>query len=300
MRFSPDNVMKIYLLCDGGLGNQLFEYAFGRALSLRTGGEIVLDTWEIRRGRSRPLQLGHFNIKARFTTPFENAICRLVDSERLRVPNRILRMIAPGLLPTVVRQKHHEFNPKVFANKGSLFLDGWWQSELYFRDHREVILSDLSFREPPNDANQKWIDQIHTTNSVCVHVRRGDYVSDPYILENVGLCGLDYYRAALDLIRSRISSPTFFVFSDDPEWTRQNLPVPEPRHFVTHNYGISDWEDLRLMSACKHYVIANSTFSWWGAWLSTNPEKIVIAPKRWFAATNFSTKDVIPTDWITL
>jgi tellurite resistance-related uncharacterized protein len=292
--------MKIFLLCDGGLGNQFFEYAFGRALSVRTGGELILDDWEVRGGRSRPLQLHHFNTKARFTNRFENIMCRLVDSKRLRIPARILQTIAPGLLPTVVRRKKHGFDPEVFEIKGSVFLDGWWQSELYFRDHRELILSELSFREPPNTVNQQWLDQIHATEAVCVHVRRGDYVSDPYILENVGLCGMEYYQAALDLIRQRVSSPTFFVFSDDPAWTRQNLPVPEPHHFISHNCGVSDWEDLRLMSACKHFVIANSTFSWWGAWLCTHSQKTVIAPKRWFAAARLSTKDVLPEDWITL
>ena len=135
---------------------------------------------------------------------------------------------------------------------------------------------------------------------MCVHVRRGDYVTDPFILENVGLCGLEYYQSALDLIRRQVSSPTFFVFSDDPDWTRQNLPVPEPRHFISHNCGVSDHEDLRLMSACKHFVIANSTFSWWGAWLSTHSQKIVIAPKRWFVSAKYPTTDVIPTAWTTL
>ena len=152
--------MKIFVLIDGGLGNQLFEYSFGRALSIRTGGEVVLDPWKCRGGRDRPVELHHFNIQARFTTKAENVICRLVDSQRLRIPGRFLRAIAPGTLPTVVRQKQHGFDPKIFEQTGSLFLDGWWQSELYFRDHRESILSDLSFRQPPNTVNQQWLDQI--------------------------------------------------------------------------------------------------------------------------------------------
>jgi len=292
--------MKIFVLCDGGLGNQLFEYSFGRALSIRTGGELILDPWKSRGGRDRPVQLGHFNINARFPTKFENAVCRLVESQRLRVPRAILRRIAPGMLPAHVRQKKHVFDPSVLENRGSVFLDGWWQSELYFRDHREAILSELSFRKPPNPENKQWLEQIRSTNAVCVHVRRGDYVTDPFVLKNFGLCGLDYYASALDLIRQRVESPTYFVFSNDPEWTRQNLPIPKPRHFISHNCKVSDWEDLRLMSACKHFVIANSTFSWWGAWLSTNPEKTVIAPKRWFTAENASAQDIIPENWITL
>jgi hypothetical protein len=289
---------KIFLLCDGGLGNQLFEYAFGRTLALRSGGELVLDPWEVTSGRSRPLELHRFNIKARLVNRVEHILCRLVDSQRLSSASRLIRKIAPGLLPKVVRKKKHGFDPRLLEQEGSLFLDGWWQSELYFRDHRQAILSELSFRTPPSAENQKWLERIAACNAVCVHVRRGDYVSDPFALKNFGLCGLDYYKAAIALIQQRVPDPTYFIFSDDPEWTRQNLPVPEPRHFITHNCNIADYEDLRLMSACSHFVIANSTFSWWGAWLSTHPGKIVVAPQRWFVNESVSSQDIIPESWI--
>jgi hypothetical protein len=290
--------MKIYVLCDGGLGNQLFEYACARALAIKTGGEVVLDPWRSRRGRTRPLELQHFNIKARFTTGFETLICRLVDASRLRPVAKIARKIVPGMIPTVVRQKKNDYIPEIFEVPGPLFLDGWFQSELYFRDHREQLLPELTFRDPPDAINQEWLEKIRACNAVSVHVRRGDYVSDPFIATGIGTCSLEYYQAAIDLIRQRVENPTFFVFSDDPEWTRRNLPVPEPRHFISHNCGKCDREDMRLMSACKHFIIANSTFSWWGAWLATNAEKIVIAPKRWFANPKYSEKDVVPTAWI--
>jgi len=289
--------IKIFVHCDGGLGNQLFEYAFGRSLSIRTGGELIIDTWRSLRGRSRPFQLDHFNIKARLPTKFENIICRLVDSPRLRAASRMIRRIAPGSLPTVVRQRQHGFDPKVFEYPGSVFLDGWWQSELYFHQHRDVILSELKLRDPPTETNLKSLDQIRNSTAVCVHVRRGDYVTDPFIFNRIGVCGLEYYQSAINLIGQRVASPTFFVFSDDPEWTRQNLPVPEPRHFISHNCGVSDWEDLRLMSACRHFIIANSTFSWWGAWLCAHSQKFVIAPERWFANSRSSTKDIVPREW---
>jgi tellurite resistance-related uncharacterized protein len=290
--------MKIFVLFDGGLGNQLFEYACGRALALRGGGELVIDPWECRAGRSRPLELHHFNIKARSTTAWENALCRLVDSQRLEIPRKMLQALAPGLLPTVVRQREHGFDPAIFNVKGSLFLDGWWQSELYFRDYRDQIISDLNFRELPDDQNRQSLEQIRGGEAVCIHVRRGDYVSDPYILKNIGVCGLEYYRAAIETMAQRVKSPTYFIFSDDPQWTRENLPVPEPRVFISHNCGTKDWEDLRLLSACRHFIIANSTFSWWGAWLSAHPGKAVIAPSRWFAKPELSARDLIPESWI--
>jgi Glycosyl transferase family 11 len=292
--------MKIYVLCDGGLGNQLFQYACARALAIKTGGEVVLDPWRSRRGRSRPIQLQHFNIQARFASSPETVVCRLVDSSRLRPIAKIARHIVPGAIPTVVRQKVNEYLPNVFDVPGSLFLDGWWQSELYFAEHRERLLTELGLRESPDPINQKYLDEILGSEAVSIHVRRGDYVTDPYVARALGVCGLEYYQAAIDLVRQRVASPAFFIFSDDPEWTRQNLPVPEPRQFISHNCNQRHWEDLRLMSACKHFMIANSSFSWWGAWLATNPDKLVVAPKRWFADQKYSDKDVVPTSWLRL
>jgi hypothetical protein len=290
--------MKIFVLCDGGLGNQLFQYACARAHSFKTGGNVVLDPWRANRGRTRPLELQHFNINARFASTFETAICRLVDSSRLRPVAKIARKFVPGLIPAVVRRKKNDYMPQIFDVSGSIFMDGWFQTELYFCDYRERLLPELSFRDPPDRANAEWLEKIRNCDAVSLHVRRGDYISDPFIAKEIGTCSLEYYRAAIELIAQRLETPTYFVFSDDPEWTRQNLPVPEPRHFISHNFGKADREDMRLMSACKHFIIANSTFSWWGAWLATNPEKIVTAPRRWFANPSYSDKDIVPMAWI--
>jgi Glycosyl transferase family 11 len=169
---------------------------------------------------------------------------------------------------------------------------------LYFAANREKLLGELSLREPPDSANQKYLDEIRGSEAVSIHVRRGDYVTDPYVARVLGTCTLEYYQAAIDLVRQRVKSPVFYIFSDDLQWARQNLAVPEPRQFISHNCNQRDWEDLRLMSACKHFVIANSSFSWWGAWLSTNPDKLAITPKRWFADQKYSDRDVVPTSWV--
>jgi tellurite resistance-related uncharacterized protein len=246
------------------------------------------------------MQLQYFNIKAHMASLSETAICRLVDSSRLRPIGNFLRAIVPKTIPTVVRQKRNEFIPAIFDVPGSLFLDGWWQSELYFKDDRDQILAELSFRNQPDAVNQIWLEQIGNCNAVSIHVRRGDYVTDPYVAKSFGICSIEYYRSAIELIRQRVASPTFFIFSDDPGWTRENLSVPEPRHFISHNCNRADWEDLRLMSACKYFVIANSSFSWWGAWLSTNAERLVVAPQRWFTDQKYSDKDIVPASWIRL
>jgi hypothetical protein len=292
--------MKIYIHCEGGLGNQLFQYALGRTLAIKTGAKLVLDPWEAWRKDSRPVVLDKFEIRARQITPLENIVCRLVDSQTLRPFASALRICAPGLLPQVVRRRVHGFDPAILEIRKSVYLDGWFQSELYFRDQAEVLRGELRLRGAPSAANQECLNQIAPVQSICVHVRRGDYVSDPHILKRIGICGLDYYRAAIDFVRQHVSSPVFFIFSDDPEWTRANLDVPEPRHFISHNCNVADWEDIRLMSACRHFIIANSTFSWWGAWLGAFAGKIVVAPKQWFAEPTISTKDIVPTSWIRL
>jgi len=290
--------MKIFLHLEGGLGNQLFQYAIGRTLALKTGGELILDPWESRRDRSRPVVLDKFNIKARFATSSENVLCRLVDSSRLRPLCVAVRAVAPRKLPRVVRRRWHGFDPAIFDIQTSVFLEGWFQSELYFRERASEIRQDLQLRALPSEENRKCLEQIRATQSVCIHIRRGDYVTNPQINLRIGLCEPNYYGAAIDHIRRHVQSPSFFVFSDDPEWTREHLPVPEPRNFVSHNCGVADWEDLRLMSACRHFIVANSTFSWWGAWLGVSPEKIVIAPKQWFADTSVSAKDIVPASWV--
>ncbi len=292
--------MKLFLHCEGGLGNQLFQYALARSLAIKSGAELVLDTWETQRGRSRPVVLDKFNIQARFATAMESALCRFVDSPRTRRIAQLFHKSAPGLIPDVVRRRKHGFDPSVFEIRKTTFLEGWFQSELYFRENGDLIRRELQLRQPPSDENRKCLQQIASSAAVSVHVRRGDYVSDPHINKVIGICGLDYYRAAIELVRGRVASPTFFVFSDDPQWTRENLDVPEPRVFISHNCNVADWEDIRLMSACRHFVIANSTFSWWGAWLGAAADKIVVAPKVWFADPGISTKDIVPESWIRL
>ena len=135
--------------------------------------------------------------------------------------------------------------------------------------------------------------------AVSLHVRRGDYVSDPKTKAILGVCSLDYYRAAIAHIAERIESPAFFVFSDDIAWAKANLEIPFPCEYVDHNQGQQSYNDMHLMSLCKHHIIANSSFSWWGAWLNPRKDKIVIAPENWFA-NNEDAKDLIPPESVKL
>ena len=133
--------------------------------------------------------------------------------------------------------------------------------------------------------------------SVCIHIRRGDYVEDIITNQFHGVCNLDYYYRSIEYIASKIKNPYFFVFSDDPLWVKQNLILKYPCDYIDQNFGKKDYEDMRVISKCKHNIIANSSFSWWGAWLNINPNKIVIAPKNWFKSKAINTKDLIPESW---
>jgi hypothetical protein len=176
---------------------------------------------------------------------------------------------------------------------------GYWQSEKYFSEFSQQIRRDFSFCKPLSSDNEEFANEINHINAVSLHVRRGDFVNNPTTLATHGLCSLDYYRAAVQYISYRVNQPHFFIFSDDIAWTKENLEIVFPCHYVDHNQGAESHNDMRLMSLCQHHIIANSSFSWWGAWLNPSKEKIVIAPKRWFAK-QIDTRDLLPPSWVVL
>jgi Glycosyl transferase family 11 len=178
-------------------------------------------------------------------------------------------------------------------------LDGYWQSEKYFIDCSKLIRKDFTFKNELDSYNLKLKSKIDKTNSVSIHIRRGDYVNNLNTNATHGLCSIDYYIKAVNYITERIESPYFFVFSDDIEWAKKNIMLNFPCQFISHNIGSKSYLDMQLMSLCKHNVIANSSFSWWGAWLNSNDNKIVIAPRKWFAV-NTDICDLIPSNWISL
>lgn len=201
----------------------------------------------------------------------------------------------------MVRQQGNHFNPDIMTVGGNLWLHGYWQSERYFADFEEQIRCELSVRTQPSAKNEQLLAEIAGLPAVSLHIRRGDYVNNPQANAAHGICTLEYYRSAALLISERMpEEPIFYVFSDEPEWAKTNLDLPFEIRVMDHNDGDHNYEDLRLMAACRHHVIANSTFSWWGAWLNPSLEKIVIAPKQWFADPSLKNPDILPPSWITL
>jgi hypothetical protein len=278
---------------EGGLGNQLFQYAAGRTLALETDKKLLLDTSAYSADRLRSYQLDRFTIAARPLAAGDVPLLQLRRS-RLRgiVPRRwryrIVREAFPGRLPV--------WPPEARREAGAPYLVGYWQSERYFAAAADTIRRDFCLREPADRANATTLESIAGCDAVALHVRRGDYVSNPAATAYHGLCGLDYYRAAIDRLGERIARPHFFVFSDDLDWVQANLDTGHPTTWVGHNTD-TPWEDLRLMAACRHFIVANSSFSWWGAWLGDWPAKRVIAPARWFRADHGGEGEIVPAGW---
>jgi hypothetical protein len=186
------------------------------------------------------------------------------------------------------------------ANVSSVFMDGYWQSEQYFVDEAAQIRTDLQVCEPMSPRDQEVAGHMAAVNAVSLHVRRGDYVSSAATHAMHGMCGLDYYQRAIRLIADSVSDPVFFIFSDDLSWVSENLRIVFHHYHEVHNSAATAFQDLRLMSLCRHHIIANSSFSWWGAWLNSSREKIVLRPKIWFSGFPNEDLRVCPPKWVAI
>lgn len=291
----------IIIKLQGGLGNQMFQYAAARRLAIINHTSLKLDTTALVNDELRSYALNSFNIYEEFVTQRElNFIYRLIGWRR-----RILQLVPAATIiwdkyvPWKIVQEIQAQNvdSTVIRAKGNVYLDGYWQSEKYFIDIQDIIRGEFSFKSHIFASKSEIKELIANTHSIGLHIRRGDYIANSSINQSHGTCDLSYYRYAVDFFARRISIPHFFVFSDDPAWCKQNLILDHPVTVVSQSYSNSDHEDLQLMSQCQHQIIANSTFSWWAAWLNPNPEKIVIAPQRWFRQ-RCTPNDLIPVEWI--
>ena len=200
----------------------------------------------------------------------------------------------------IYREPHFHFDPSFASLKAPVHLMGYWQSPRYFGEIADVLRRDFTPLTPLDPANAAVAAQIDACDSVSLHVRRGDYVANPTTAKYHGICSIDYYQSAIALMRRKVASPHLFVFSDDPDWVRDNLAFDVPTTFVAANSADHGYRDMQLMTRCKHHILANSSFSWWGAWLNPSSDKIVIAPKNWFAAPGIDTRDLVPEAWIRL
>lgn len=287
----------------GGLGNQMFQYAVARALSLRLDTSLSLDikdldTYKLHQG---------FELNSVFATD-----AKIATNSDL---SQLLKWQAPRLVKSLMNKRVFSSlrNKNWIAEPGfrywdgisnlhhKAYLDGYWQSELYFKDYADVIRSDFQFQGALDSDNLLLANNIDSCNSIGLHVRRGDYLSNPSSASVHGVCSLDYYKDAMSYIESIVEKPTYFVFSDDLEWVRKKLQVSDRSIvYVDNNHGKDSYKDMWLMSLCKHNIIANSTFSWWGAWLNSHAGKIIVAPKKWFKDSYMQSHaiNIYPESWV--
>lgn len=287
----------IVVQLSGGLGNQMFQYALGRSLAIRSSSSLRLDATNYVEYRDRSFELNRFPIRARLASHVELQRCKGFGLFG-RVVMPTLEKLIPSLGIQVVWETTTGFDETVLSRKGNLYLIGYWQCEKYFSEFAKEIRAELTMAGDLAVQDAAIADLIRSETSVSLHVRRADYVSDKATSSVLGPLDADYYHAAMSLVGSRVRGPHFFVFSDDPTWTRCNLRFDHPVTFVTHNGPGRGAFDLHLMSLCRHHIVANSTFSWWGAWLNSNPTKLVVAPARWYRDDGRDSSDLVPADWI--
>jgi len=263
--------MKIITI-KGGLGNQLFQYAYGRNLEL-SGKKIVFDVSffngnKAKTDTARDFKLNNYNIETK--------------AEFLNKKNFV----------------SNTFNK--IKRKLGLKVEEYYQSEKYFKNIKGEIIKELTLKNPLSKDGQIWQNKINNTeNSVSIHIRRGDYVKNQKMNSYYGTCNIEYYKNGLAKILEKDTKKNIivFVFSDDIDWVKKNLNLPYPVYFVS-NSVIPDPEEIFLMSLCKNNIIANSSFSWWGAWLNKNINKIVIAPKQWTSVETSDELDILPKEWV--
>jgi hypothetical protein len=288
----------------GGMGNQMFQYAFARALAVRNNDKVVLDLAPLldRTPRSnfvfRNYDLDIFNIEARLT---------FFSRAALRFPIPVLWAGASVIVTFIKKifgiqrfvRESLDFDLAAVPRTGNLYLDGAWQSEAYFISIAPLIRREFTFRGRFSPRTRELEAQIRMNDgSICVNVRRGDFVTLERSIKEHGFVGVEYYAQAMKVVAQEIREPHVYVFSDEVEWCRENLQFPDmPVTYVGHEYaGKKFGEYLHLMVTCTHFIIPNSSFAWWAAWLAESPKKNVVAPKRWFAS-GAGDQGVVPLEW---
>lgn len=277
----------------GGLGNQMFQYSFYKSLQSK-GFNVYADLSDFE---DYPLHNGYelgriFNLTVRTPSKF---ILNLFKPNQTKWVFRKLKRVLNLKKTYRVEEKEFRFDPSFLSDTNKYYF-GYWQNEGYFHDIADQIKHDFIFPKIVDIENKTILQKITNTQSVSIHVRRGDYLKDP-LLGNI--CNLYYYEEAILNINSKIKDTQFFVFSDDMAWCRQNLKL-ENVTYIDLNKGKNSYIDMQLMSNCKHNIIANSSFSWWGAWLNNNTNKVVIAPGKWVNNLDGDDTDICPKNWIKL
>jgi len=281
----------------GGLGNQMFQYAAAMALAKKRDIPVKFDFDDPYKFAKRKYNLNVFAIEPAFATTRE--LNR--SKPKRRWAKRWWMLLGKDHRNKLFQEKKdYHYDPAFFTCADGSYVSGFWQNYRYFSGIADDVRAAFQVKNPPSKANADWLDKINNSNSVSVHIRRGDYVHVAKTNTLHGICSMEYYMQAINLMVDKIDNPSFFFFSDDMDWVKENISIAATTYFVDANDDAHNYEDMRLMSHCKHHIIANSSFSWWGAWLNPNENKIVVAPKQWINRTDIDTNELIPDTWIRL
>ena len=276
----------------GGMGNQMFQYAAGRCLAHLNKTKLKLDVKGFDDYKLRNFDLQSLHTDCQFAA--ENEIKNLLPSHNFE---KALQYLSPKKKRTYYREKYFHFDDNMLNYGSHVYIKGYFQSEKYFLPIKDLIKKEFTFKNDFIKNVKVFSDKVRTANTVSVHIRRGDMKNDPVMTGRHGVIPLSYYEKSIEIIRSKISNPHFYFFSDDINWARENFKNTDAT-FVSGEISKTHFEDLYLMSHCGNNIIANSSFSWWGAWLNNSTDKIVIAPNKWFNSGPQDTQDLLPSDWI--
>ncbi len=282
----------------GGMGNQMFQYAFGRCLAHRYNTTLKLDLSffsnqpKNKKHVFRNYDLDIFNIQENFATKEE--VYRLAR----RFSNDLLEKAFNKLFGTkksFIGEPHFHFSEEVYNAPDNVYLSGYWQTEKYFSAIAPIIREEFTYKAPIGEMAAGLLKEIENANSICLNVRRGDFVTNSFH----GSYGSYYFEKADKIVQEKFNEYKYFIFSDEIEWCIQNLKFDVPVIYVDHEYAGYKYQDyLRLMTACKHFVIPNSSFAWWAVWLNGSRDNLVIAPQKWFGDPSYNTSDLGFQEWI--
>jgi len=280
----------------GGLGNQMFQYACARAAALRCNGQLLLDLSAFEQYKLHKYGLDSFRITAPAATGMLRTGTKLHAGLRRLGLSRQWQMRFQGVC-YIKEPDDMALQPRIQGNQAKTYLDGYWQDETYFADASDIIRAEFQLSRPGVTPN---VHRLFDDNLpiVSLHIRRGDYVTNPTANAVHGVLHLNYYRDAIELLVKSLGERfRIVVFSDDIEWAQQTLTCNQPLYFISGS-TLTPHEDLHLMATCDHHIIANSSFSWWGAWLNPSPTKVVIAPKNWFITPKLAHRNICPPFWV--
>jgi len=288
----------IIVKLNGGLGNQMFQYAAAKSLALINNDDLKIDTTVYNipdnKNTSRTLDITDFMIS--FVEAKPNEI------SSIKSPYGCFSNLMRYIKQRFLRKYYIDWHPEVMKKTGDIYMDGYFQSENYFSTKKELVLNDFVLKNHLSEQiNLNALEILSREVSVSIHIRRGDYVSDARARKFHLICNVDYYQRAVNLVKNYYPNAHFFIFSDDPQWVKENITFSARASFVSfgrNNIGsLRASQELILMSKCCHHILSNSSFSWWGAYLNRSPNKLVIAPDRWNNGSSLQ-RNILPDGWL--